>query len=114
MLGQYAVEVTRAGDGKKIMTCPIQPSFVEDYTTSYDATIVVTPTMMSKNNPNCTLYCDQAATWFLYTAEGESISQGRVNEDIPISLNLPKLSASYFVVVRTDEGYVKFIKLLVQ
>jgi hypothetical protein len=114
MLGQYAVEVTRAGDGKKIMTCPIQPSFVEDYTTSYDATIVVTPTMMSKNNPNCTLYCDQAATWFLYTAEGESISQGRINEDIPISLNLPKLSASYFVVVRTDAGYVKFIKLLVQ
>lgn len=114
MLGQYAVEVTRAGDGKKIMTCPIQPSFVEDYTTSYNATIVVTPTMMSKNNPNCTLYCDQAATWFLYTAEGESISQGHINEDIPISLNLPKLSASYFVVVRTDEGYVKFIKLLVQ
>lgn len=113
MQGEYTVELTRVGDGEKILACPIYPVFVEDHTVSYEATIVINPTSLSKTNPNCTLYSDQDATWFVYTAEGESVLQGQVYKETPVPINLPAVSASYFVAVRTNEGYVKFIKLIV-
>lgn len=113
MQGEYAVELTRVGDGEKIMTCPIYPEFVEDHTVAYEATIVITPTSMTQANPNCMLYCDQDATWYVYTADGVSVQQGWVDGDIPVAINLPAISASYFVFVRTEKGYVKYIKLIV-
>ena len=114
MNGEYTVELTRVGDGQKIMTCPIYPSFVEDHTVSYEATIVVTPTIMSKMNPNCTLYSDQNAQWYIYSTDGLSLTQGVVTKDIPMPLTLPAVSTTYFMVVRTETDYVKFIKLIVQ
>ena len=113
MQGEYAVEVTRVDDGEKIMTCPIYPEFVEDHTLAYEATVVITPTSMTQANPNCMLYCDQDATWYVYTADGVSVQQGWVGADVPVAINLPAISASYFVFVRTEKGYVKYIKLIV-
>ena len=114
MTGEYTVELTRTGDGEKIMSCPIYPSFVEDHTVSYNATIVVTPTIMSKMNPNCTLYSDQDAEWYVYSTDGLSLTQGTITKDLPVPITLPAVSTTYFMVVRTKSDYVKFIKLIVQ
>ena len=114
MQGEYTVELTRVGDGEKIMSCPIYPRFVEDHTVSYNATIVVTPTIMQKVNPVCTLYSDANAEWYVYSTDGLSLTQGTIAKDIPVQITLPEVSTTYFMVVRTENDYVKFIKLIVQ
>ena len=113
MPGEYAVELTRTGDGQKIITCPIQPHLVEDHSVAYEATIAITPTYITKTNPTCTLYSDQDATWYIYTSTGVSLLQGKVEEQIPVQITLPSIDASYFAIVKTNKGYMKFIKLLV-
>ena len=113
MQGEYAVELTRTGDGQKIITCPIQPHLVEDHSVAYEATIAITPTYITKTNPTCTLYSDQDATWYIYTSTGVSLLQGKVEEQIPVQITLPSIDASYFAIVKTNKGYMKFIKLLV-
>ena len=95
-------------------TCPVHPVLVEDFSLSANGTIVVTPTTMPLTNPECRLNSDVSGDWSVYTSLGKFLQRGRVTAGTECPIVLPSVTGYYFIIVVADNGYHKFIKVLVQ
>lgn len=111
MTGNYQVALTRESEEVAFITCPITPQLMEDYSISGDVIVTVSPTMLNTQNPVCTLQSDTDASWSLYSATGNMLQQGQVEANMPLQLQLPAITGTYFIFVYTNDGYKKFIKI---
>ena len=114
MEGEYRVALTRTDDGISMKTCPIRPMLVEDFSLSANGTIVVTPTTMTVTNPECRLNSDVSGEWCIYSGTGSFWQRGQVTAGVECPLVLPPVGGYYFIVVNADNGYQKYIKVIVK
>ena len=114
MEGEYRVALTRTDDGISMKTCPVRPVLLEDFSLSANGTIVVTPTTMTVTNPECRLNSDVSGEWCIYSGSGSFWQRGQVTAGVECTLVLPPVGGYYFIVVNADNGYQKYIKVIVK